>query len=197
MFPRGVPRSSRDGAYGSPCALDGLLLGTCGNRTPPWRRGLPPHRRLRCDSDCNGFVPRRNTVACEPSRWDIARYVSALRPGRRWLSSRKGPTAAPAQTARSDRAILRVVVAFGVRRVAGQHAQHADSSSRDTSSQFPSHQENGLELSAPTMQVSLVASSSKIGSSHGSLGSSVFAAWFLGLQGPGRENRVAVVLRSL
>lgn len=47
------------------------------------------------------------------------------------------------------------------------------------------------------MQVSLVASSSKIGSSHGSLGSSVFAAWFLGLQGPGRENRVAVVLRSL
>ena len=79
----------------------------------------------------------------------------------------------------------------------GQHARHADSSSRDTSSQFPSHQENGLELSAPTMQVSSLASSSKIGSSHGSLGSSVFAAWSFGLQGSGRENRVAVVLRSL
>ena len=52
----------------------------------------------------------------------------------------------------------------------GQHARHADSSSRDTSSQFPSRQENGLELSAPTMQASSLASSSKIGSSHGSLG---------------------------
>ena len=152
MFPRGIPRSSKDGAYGSPCALDGLLLGTCGNPTPPWRRGLLLHRRLRCDSDCNGFVPRRNTAACEPSRWDIARYVSALRSGRGRLLRPLRPRAV----------IGRYFESSSRSEFEGQHARHADSSSRDTSSQFPSHQENGLELSAPTMQVSSLASSSKI-----------------------------------
>lgn len=194
MFPRGIPRSSKDGAYGSPCALDGLLLGTCGNPTPPWRRGLPLHSRLRCDSDCNGFVPRRNTAACEPSRWDIARYVSALRSGRRWLSSRKGSTAAPAQAACGDRAILRVVVAFGVRRAA-RTARRFLFKGYVISISIPPRERLGAERSYDAGE--LISELLEDRSSHGSLGSSVFAAWSLGLQGSGRENRVAVVLRSL
>lgn len=158
-------------------AVRARSMGCCLERVAILRRrgvgGLPLHRRLRCDSDCNGFVPRRNTAACEPSRWDIARYVSALRSGRRWLSSRKGSTAAPAQAACGDRAILRVVVAFGVRRAA-RTARRFLFKGYVISISIPPRERLGAERSYDAGE--LISELLEDRSSHGSLGSSVFAA---------------------
>ena len=118
----------------------------------------------------------------------------ALRSGRRWLSSRKGSTAAPAQAACGDRAILRVVVAFGVRRAA-RTARRFLFKGYVISISIPPRERLGAERSYDAGE--LISELLEDRSSHGSLGSSVFAAWSLGLQGSGRENREAVVLRSL